>query len=71
MPDGAGEPRVIWQPTEASTADANVTRFRDWLRARRGLDFDDYSELWEWSVTRLEDFWDAVWHFWLSEGDRG
>jgi acetoacetyl-CoA synthetase len=63
VPDGAGEPRVIWQPTEESTADANVTRFRDWLRARRGLDFDDYSELWEWSVTRLEDFWDAVWHF--------
>ena len=56
-------PRVIWQPSEESTADANVTRFRDWLRAQRGLDFGDYSELWEWSVTRLEDFWDAVWHF--------
>ena len=38
-----------------------VRMFRDWLRANRGLDFKDYDELWRWSVTDLEAYWQAVW----------
>lgn len=63
MREAAAAPRVIWQPTEASIADANLTHFLRWLREDRGLAFADYHELWEWSVTRLEEFWKAIWHF--------
>ncbi len=42
---------------------ANLTAFTDWLAARRGLRFDGYAELWRWSVTDLEGFWQAVWDY--------
>jgi acetoacetyl-CoA synthetase len=45
--EAAAAPRVIWQPTEASIADANLTRFLRWLREERGIVFADYTELWE------------------------
>ncbi len=32
-----------------------------WLAKERGLHFHNYDELWDWSVTELEAFWQAVW----------
>ena len=43
---------------------ANTVRFRDWLRAHRGVDLADYEALRRWSVAHVGDFWQAVWdHF--------
>ncbi|HSB18931.1 MAG TPA: acetoacetate--CoA ligase [Anaeromyxobacteraceae bacterium] len=55
--------RPLWTPSPARVAAAGVTRFRDWLRAERGLSFDGYESLWRWSVTDLEAFWDSIWRF--------
>jgi acetoacetyl-CoA synthetase len=40
-----------------------------WLDRTRGLNFDGYAELWQWSVTDLPAFWGAVWEYFdvLSE----
>lgn len=35
----------------------------DWLFVKKGLYFRDYANLWEWSVTDTEDFWESIWHF--------
>ena len=35
----------------------------DWLRDERGVECDDYDELWRWSVADLEGFWAALWDF--------
>ena len=40
------------------------------LEARRGLRFADYEELRRWSVTELEDFWEAVWEFFAVRSSR-
>ncbi|MDD2711549.1 MAG: acetoacetate--CoA ligase, partial [Simplicispira sp.] len=37
--------------------------YQDWLRATRGLTFDDYDALWRWSVTDLDAFWHSVWDY--------
>jgi acetoacetyl-CoA synthetase len=63
MLEAAASPPAIWQPNQASIADANLTHFLRWLREERGLAFADYSELWEWSVAQLEEFWEAIWQF--------
>ena len=42
---------------------ARITAFLAWLERERGLAFADYESLWRWSVTDLEGFWSAVWHF--------
>lgn len=35
----------------------------DWLFVKKGLYFRSYHDLWEWSVTDLEDFWESLWHY--------
>jgi acetoacetyl-CoA synthetase len=38
---------------------ATLTRYMDWLQAYRGLTFGSYDELWNWSVTEIEEFFDV------------
>jgi acetoacetyl-CoA synthetase len=40
-----------------------ITRYEDWLRARRGLSFDSYHALWRWSTTELDAFWQSIWDY--------
>jgi acetoacetyl-CoA synthetase len=63
VPERVTAPRIIWEPTDAAIARANLTRFLDWLRENRNVTVTGYQELWQWSITRHEDFWDAIWHF--------
>jgi acetoacetyl-CoA synthetase len=37
--------------------------YQDWLRAQRGLAFDSYDDLWRWSTTDLDAFWQSVWDY--------
>ncbi len=53
-------PEVLWRPTPDHVADTGVERFRQWLRAERGVDVTDYTELWRWSTDELDAFWDAA-----------
>jgi acetoacetyl-CoA synthetase len=54
---------LLWVPTPERVAAANVTAFLAWLRQTRGLEFDGYPELWQWSVTETAAFWQAVWDY--------
>ena len=38
-----------------------IRLYRDWLRTQRGLDFRDYDELWRWSVSDLDAYWQSIW----------
>lgn len=40
-----------------------IRRYQEWLRATRGLSFDDYPQLWEWSVRDLPAFWQSIWDY--------
>ena len=53
----------LWAPGPGQVAAANLTAFTGWLGRERGLHFDGYQELWRWSVTDLEGFWQAVWDY--------
>ncbi len=41
---------LLWTPSPARIARANLTRFATWLRDERGHDFVNYDELWRWSA---------------------
>jgi acetoacetyl-CoA synthetase len=56
----AVKPEVLWTPSPERIERATQTRFEAWLGERRGLRFDDYQELWRWSVDDLEGFWSAI-----------
>src|SRR6516164_1677356 len=54
---------LIWTPARERIENANITAFMAWLKQTRGLEFGGYPELWEWSVTDLDAFWQAVWDY--------
>lgn len=53
----------IWEPSEMVKQQANITHYRQWLARKKGLSFETYEELWEWSVSHLEDFWASLWDY--------
>jgi acetoacetyl-CoA synthetase len=61
------EGELLWTPSGAQVARANVTIFRDWLSRERGLRFTSYDALWRWSVTEIENFWEALWDYFAIE----
>jgi len=55
---------VLWTPPPDVRATTRIGAFLDHVEASRGLTFDGYGELWDWSVEDLEGFWASVWeHF--------
>jgi acetoacetyl-CoA synthetase len=53
----------LWEPSAEARARATLTRYLEWLKTARGLTFDSYDALWQWSVTDLEGFWGTIWEF--------
>jgi acetoacetyl-CoA synthetase len=64
------EGTVLWQPPEDFKNRANITRYLKWLAEEKGLCFEDYSSLWQWSVTEIEDFWQSLWDFFEIKASR-
>ncbi|MDO5625571.1 MAG: acetoacetate--CoA ligase [Pseudomonadota bacterium] len=44
-----------------------IRRYQHWLRDTRGLAFASYGDLWRWSTTDLDAFWQSVWDFFQIE----
>ncbi len=57
------EPELLWTPSAERIERATLTRYQDWLSRTRGLKFDDYAALWQWSVDDLEGFWSSIAEF--------
>ncbi|MCB2227503.1 MAG: acetoacetate--CoA ligase [Desulfarculaceae bacterium] len=54
---------MLWKPSPARIADANLTRFISFVNGKYGTSFSGYPELYEWSLSELEAFHGAVWEF--------
>lgn len=52
--------KLMWTPSAAFADGSQLAAFMQWLRVERGLDFHDYASLWQWSVTDIEAFWQAI-----------
>ena len=66
-------PEILWEPTAAAVERSNLTAYIDHLRAERGVDVTTYPDLWRWSVSDLEAFWDSIFDYFRVEydGERG
>ena len=55
---------IIYQPGPEARENSRIGKYMHWLAAERGLSFDDYTALWEWSVSDIDAFWRSIWdHF--------
>jgi len=61
----------LWRPSPARAADANLTHFMAEARRRWGIPAPDYPALYQWSITKPEQFWSSVWDFCGVIGERG
>lgn len=60
---GLEEGTVIWQPTAQDVGRANLTRYLRWLAEARHKGFNNYHDLWSWSVAELSEFWGSMWDY--------
>lgn len=52
--------KLLWQPSESFRQQSNLRHYLDFLRDNRGLVFDDYEPLWQWSVQQPEALWSSL-----------
>jgi len=53
----------IWTPSAERVANANLTRFMEFVAETCSISVDDYDTLHAWSVKHPEQFWPLVWEF--------
>lgn len=53
----------LWEPSQYFKDNSHLEHYRKWLSENRNLKFKSYQELWEWSVTEIENFWESIWQY--------
>jgi acetoacetyl-CoA synthetase len=51
---------VLWRPSASVVEGSNLNRYLQWLSKTRGLRFQTYREIYDWSVTEVGDFWRSI-----------
>lgn len=57
------EGELLWTPKAAFAQSSNIAKYMGWLGESRGLSFPAYADLWQWSVTEVEEFWASIWDY--------
>ncbi|MEO8093182.1 MAG: acetoacetate--CoA ligase, partial [bacterium] len=70
MGSRSGGAEKLWEPSPERVERAAMTRYMRWLERERGLRFETYDALWQWSVDELEDFWASIWDFFEVRASR-
>ncbi|MCC7549531.1 MAG: acetoacetate--CoA ligase [Burkholderiales bacterium] len=71
MTDSSATPALLWEPSPARLAQANITRFIERVNLRRHAGAHDHASLYEWSIRAPEQFWEEMWDFADVIGDKG
>ena len=53
----------LWQPSDSFKKGSNLYAYEQWLKTTHLLEFDNYQELWEWSVKDYPQFWSSLWEY--------
>lgn len=51
---------ILWSPDPAYAATTSMADFTRWAAGDQGREFNEYNDLWRWSVEEIEEFWDAI-----------
>ncbi|HSD73609.1 MAG TPA: acetoacetate--CoA ligase [Steroidobacteraceae bacterium] len=62
---------MLWTPTRERLANANATRFIEFVRARAGARCTDWPQLYDWSIAHPDRFWPALMDFAQVRAQRG
>ncbi len=62
---------MLWQPDQARIDQSNLSAFMAHVEQQTGKAFNDYAELYRWSIDDMQDFWSQLWDFCGVIGDKG
>jgi len=54
---------ILWQPNDESIKRANLTSFITFVNKEYDTSFSDFYGFYNWSVTEIEKFWEALWKY--------
>jgi len=70
---GKPVPPILWEPSPDFIARTEMAKYIEWLAREKGKDFhvsdkalenvENYRRVWQWSVERLEEFWETIWEY--------
>jgi acetoacetyl-CoA synthetase len=55
--------KLLWQPDREHIDQTNMHHFMQYVNERFGKSFHAYDELYQWSVTEIASFWEAIWDY--------
>ena len=55
--------KKLWEGSQYFKESSHLYHYQKWLSSNRGLEFNTYHEIWEWSVNNIEDFWESIWKY--------
>ena len=58
MPD-----KKLWEGSEEFKTSSHLDHYQKWLESSHGLSFNNYHEIWKWSIDNVENFWKSVWDY--------
>ena len=61
----------LWEANQARKNSANVSAFIADVNQEYGLNIQSFAALYDWSIEKDEDFWNAVWDFSGIIGEKG
>jgi acetoacetyl-CoA synthetase len=53
----------LWTPSPERIRKANISHFIDFVNSKHDLGIRKYSELYDWSIRKVSDFWSAIWEY--------
>lgn len=55
--------RLVWKPSDAQIKNSQISKFIAFAAEKSGHSLKDSDDLYSWSVTKPEEFWDLFWRF--------
>jgi len=54
------EDKLLWEPTSDFISKTNIQDYIIWLEENYSYYFEEYEDLWDWSISASEEFWESV-----------
>ena len=55
--------KLLWKPSAENVQATNMYRFMNQINDRFGQNIVEYSQLYQWSVENIPEFWETIWDF--------
>ncbi|MBD3179685.1 MAG: acetoacetate--CoA ligase [Candidatus Latescibacteria bacterium] len=55
--------RMMWKPSSERIAESNMYNFMQYINRRHNQEFEEYHQLWKWSVDNIPRLWESLWDY--------